>query len=374
MILSEEIVRQYEGFESEIVDAIDCMPEIPDAEYVVVGQNVFVRARLLELVVAKLEKAPDTSIESLALEQFNRSVISPLDAVTKYGIKPLHYSLEEQANRWWVVHQVLDARLAAEFGTRDDALDALAKVLVGTGVPGRGEFCHDGQAFILLQPLRVTLTARPSLPVMVHSDAPAFAWLSDSRFVAGVPALSELAFRRIRNAEVEWSTTRTAISGEVRARARDLRCLVAHQPFRFPTVCSPGGLSDVAVGRELFPELTGVPSNWMGKLIRDFQYAHGWTGDVDHNEGIDFLCYVLGTQVNLRPELKGMSLLAGEFVAFGLISNKPFHEAVELALHCLEYHSQLSCVACRVAQVLGVLSEPAPVQRRGRRVQTAVQS
>jgi len=104
---------------------------VPNATYFVTGGSVFVFDKLVQLINEHREHQSDVPLADLARSLIAEATVSAKEAVTTWGIVPEPYEMKNTASGLMIRHRSFNAWLPGIFQSKDGALDAFARVLMG---------------------------------------------------------------------------------------------------------------------------------------------------------------------------------------------------------------------------------------------------
>lgn len=330
---------------------------IPNASYVVDGEEVFVFDKLVELVRGRFQQTPRAALAEIALTLLPAAKVSVQEAITQWNIVPYPYTLVEERGTFMIVHQPFNARISVDFVTREEAHAALASLLVGGTVSSKGFFAYRGQPLMLLAP--ITTESLPPRPDFASDNLPpvsyAYSHLSGVQFAEGFAPVSKELFSRVQTLDSQWQDAsaradRHAYRETAQAWGRldefDIERLNDAEDWIPET-----HKSDLAALRACFPELhrlTDASLYWLFDAYQaDCCYISGWTPDRDDG----FLLYLLGklaTQEVDREEARDV----GAMVVFSLSRGDSSELACEFGRACRSYTKALSSLAWRIASAM----------------------
>lgn len=193
---------------------------VPKVVYSVDNGCVFVFSCLVDLVhKATSEKGAtldDVEIRALLPSAY----LSPIDAVSKYGVWPSQYKPKRVSAGGYVIeHEPFNARLPGLYEGTAELNCALASLLAGETIPGEGDFEYLGQPMTLLRPLE--LQGWENLPIYEYSGSDAarpFLYLRPGGFEPGFSPLTPDLYQKIQGIEKVWNTDESRVFNQVRAR------------------------------------------------------------------------------------------------------------------------------------------------------------
>lgn len=375
---------------------------IPNATYLVEGEQVFVFDKLLQLVKDRRKAHPEVSLGDLAARMVGEATVSAVEAVRDWNVVAEPYEVVDRPDGGDVMirHRQFNARIPEVFKDREAAQGALVCLLLGIPQPTGGDFVYRGQALSLCDPLDpVLLPPRPAFHVEPLAEPSGYMALRSLDYRPGFDPVSRDVFDKVKELSYWWHTTARAASLQASRQAADVwRMVVGH-----PTGLQLSLLDDkkaVVPGyaeqegaelRNLYPELSmlsdGALYDWYDRYQSEYCFARGWTPIRDD----EFLFYLLGkvawrfslATTNLvrfvasllsdveREHSGEAAVFVGRWSAYALLRGDDLAVAFAFGKAAQLYDLTLATLAHRIADAMHCLAyDEARVGQRGSDIKT----
>ncbi|WP_454914442.1 hypothetical protein [Variovorax gossypii] len=334
---------------------------VPMVSYRVIEGQVFVFDKLVHDLKALSGEGPRDRLPELAAQLLPQAIVSPMEAVERWGVVPQPYErLPGAAGALTVIrHRPFNARVPGTFPTDHDVRRAFARLIVGGVQEGSGDFTYRGQPLVLCDPLDpALLPQRPVFPVVEASDTYGFTALGHIDYVPGFAPVSEATFTRIKLLEAAWRGESARSARQVYDRLAELWSLAGEFQLTslnaLPNEVPEYAREDFAELRPLYPELAMLSDGALFSMFDNYQmeccYINGWTASRDS----DFLLYLLGYVAGGLGSERAKNV--GEWVAAAMLDGSTFDLAKAFGLACDRYDSDIARLARRVADAMTFLA------------------
>lgn len=275
---------------------------VPNATYLVRGEQVFVFDKLVELVEAFGMRIDDPELPDLARQLVDAASVSPADAIALWKVLPAPYELKElTSGEIAVLHKPFDAHLAEYFKSKEEAHPTLTKLLMGENVDCLGNFVYRGQALVLREPLTLNLDrfTMPA-PVVPESADEKGLWcrLASVKWLPGFSPVSEFFFAKVKETEAAWRyacasmelvANRQRADAWARAEKLDLARLNTTDD------AIPDNWREASEGlRECYPELGTLSDHTLWSMYDAYQMEYWHMNSWEPSRDEEFIFYLAG--------------------------------------------------------------------------------
>jgi hypothetical protein len=357
IVIVDEFWRAWGG-NQQLERALLNLPGVPNARYLVRGEQVFVFKRLLEQVQAQAidpATAPEAVMALLAT-----SWVDPAIAVRDYQIVPVGYAIECIEGGFCLQHDALEARVPALFSNHSEAQRALADILVGRSIASAGDFQYEGQWLQFNAPLTLDLPAKPALLVgACHKECPGD--FSPAGFEPGLSAFDQTFYSAVATLTSDWEGERHALLNLPDSDLPDVWALLATRELPKPDFTTdleaPTNAEENAEALKLmaiYPELAHLCKQQVYDHFYGFMSDRLHHLDVEAVRDEDFALYLLGTQVH-PVQNEELAVARGAYTWFALKRACAWEQACEFAMGCEAYGEALWALRGRVSSAMRVL-------------------
>lgn len=339
---------------------------MPKGDYEIKNEKIFVFEKLARLVTTRI-KSDHSQLEAVAMELFDKALVSPHEAASQWGIVPRPYRIVEAPNGGLMLfHAPFNARLPVLYASRVEAIPALAKILSGEIIHGRGGFTYKSQPMVLLSPVKPD--SLPPNP-LTHAAAackrkPAKTlkgrFLEGVEFIHGFDPVSYQDFCAIKEAEREWQRINAVIAPNL-AFTESLWERISE--FKLESLNSSEYLLLDHAGHRLsqlrgfYPELGMLNDSTLYNLFNIFQYSSKYNSTWSPYRDVYFAFYLLGRLIGGRHE-HYMVMDVGKWVAhFFLNEGKDVHTALANARAAAAYENALMLLTLRISDAMSFLAK-----------------
>ena len=344
-------------------DALRSVPDVPDAQYLARDGKVFVFSLLHDLVDAQ-GRGPDGQIDpKLVARLIPQAWVDPEHAVNSFGVAPSNSALVELEGAVAILHKPFDALLPVRYASKAEGNQALAKLLVGEVIEGKGDFSYRGQPMTLRHPFSVS-----ALPASPHLDAaPQMEAMPASPKVI-VPyqpqftAITRETYAALVEAHDRWVDSVARAHEHARTGSAHLwrhAKAVEVAQLNNPTDAVPPHATEEALQlRIIYPELPVLSDGSLYAWFREYQFEcvairGNWTPARDS----DFLFFLLGRACLSRTVEGAAALRAGLFAGYALQLRAKVATALTFARQCMAYDVALQAMAQRAFRVMRFVAE-----------------
>jgi len=331
----QEVLRQIDG--------------IPNATYVVKDNGVFVFDKLVHLVRDRRKAGSGQPVDELARELVAKAIVSAKEAVDVWGIDPYPYRVDVMT----IWHHSFNAELPVVFESKKDLHDALASLLVGGVIPGRGDFMYRNQPMLLRDYMGVKRL--PPRPVIHCNEAFSLddAVLRGMEYKSGFTPISPVLFDKVNELEMAWVSDSQQAIRHAKKHAASLWARASE----FGLEALSGDVvkrqeQDCMTLRELYPELSMLSDDalfsWFDSYQFDYHRNNHWTPNRDD----DFLFFLLG-----NTDAPQFDPIVGQWMGYALLQGDSLSEAVVFARSANMYDVALSSLVHRIANAMQFLAE-----------------
>ncbi len=365
-ILFDEASRYYFNNDG-IRSMLKKVEGVPKVVYSVDNGRVFVFSCLVDLVdKATSEKgSPLDDVEIRAL--LPSAYLSPIDAVSKYGVWPSQYKPKRVSAGGYVIeHEPFNACLPGLYEGTAELNCALASLLAGETIPGEGDFEYMGQSMTLLKPLE--LQGWEDLPIYEYSGsdaALAFLYLGPGGFEPGFSPLTPDLYQKIQGIEKVWNIDESRVFNQVRDRFENA-------PIDFLgdviDLLNEAPSSDGALDSEehqlhkgilhFYPELKTLKPKVAIDCLSDFQADElRLRGSVSDHRDEDFIFYLIGRAFGNEKNEDFVMSSFGLSIAHFVHQGYDLPQAVDFASKYTKFSTDLSDLAQRISSVTRFLRD-----------------
>ncbi|AYG47979.1 hypothetical protein DV532_27245 (plasmid) [Pseudomonas sp. Leaf58] len=331
---------------------------VPNARYLVRGEQVFVFKRLLQQVQEQAidpATAPEAVIALVAT-----SWVDPAIAVIDYQVVPVGYAIERIEGGFCLQHDALEARVPALFLTHREAQRALADILIGRSIASTGDFQYEGQWLQFNTPLTLDLPAKPAFTVNAsRQKCPSD--LSSARFEPGLSAFNQELYSAVATLTRDWEAERDALLNLPDSDLPAIWALLATRELPKPDFTTdlqaPESAEENAEALKLvamYPELSHLTKQQVYDHFYSFMSDRLHHLDVEAVRDEEFALYLLGTQVH-PEQYTDLSVARGAYAWHALQRADSWERACEFAMDCEAYDEALSALRGRVSSAMRVL-------------------
>lgn len=344
---------------------------IPKADYVVENERVFVFNVLVERVRELSSQSPlSRTIDEIAQQALPNAWVSPIEALSRWGIVPVPYEKVESQGQLAILHKPFNALLPNRYAEEGDRDRDLAKLLLGQIVEGEGDFVFAGQPMNLRQSLNPNLL--PPRPVFEELDElerfeiePSFTYLSRLTYEPGFDPLSKDWFDCIKNLKYEWISFNDRIKPLICSNLQLIWSRTEEIDWTQwnELVTEEEVREDLTKLRMSFPELNAMPDGALYGLFDKYQLDcwnfKRWS--VYREEG--FFFFLLG-QLSVSRSTDGKEAFdAGEFVGYELLRGQSLSESIEAGKAWLVYDKAIDSLAHKVSEIIEFLCNRPDVRK-----------
>ncbi|MDT8925310.1 hypothetical protein RBE51_21175 [Pseudomonas taiwanensis] len=346
------------GDNQQLERALLSLPSVPNARYLVRGEQVFVFKRLLQQVQEQAID-PATAPEAV-MALVATSWVDPAIAVSDYQIVPVGYAIERSEGGFCLQHDALEARVPALFLSHREAQRALADILVGRSIACAGDFQYEGQWLQFNAPLTLDLPAKPSLAVdACHKECPSD--FSPAGFEPGLSPFDQAFYSAVATLIGDWEAERRALMSLPDPDLPDVWAMLATRELPKPDFTTDleaqENTEENAEALKLmsiYPELAHLSKQQVYGHFYGFMSDRLHQLDVEAVRDEDFALYLLGTQVH-PVQNEDLSVARGAYAWFALKQACTWGQACEFAMGCEAYGEALSTLRGRVSSAMRVL-------------------
>lgn len=339
---------------------------VPNATYLVRGEQVFVFDKLVELVEAFGMRIDDPELPDLARQLVDAASVSPADAIALWKIVPAPYELNELASgKIAVLHKPFDAHVPEYFESKVATQLTLIKLLMGEVVGGRGDFVYRDQALVLREPLALDLerfTMAP--PVVTESVNAKGVWcrLESVKWLPGLSPVSESLFVKARETEAAW---RFACAGmELVAGNRETNIWAATGDLDLARLNTaddviPDDWRDASNGlRECYPELGMLSDYTLWSMYDAYQMEYWRMNSWEPSRDGAFIFYLLGCLADPATEAYSAAS-TGKWFAYHWLHGNGMDEARQFACSVRSNMDFLGRLVGRISDAMTFLEHDA---------------
>lgn len=357
IVILDEYWRLWGG-NQQLERAVLNLPGVPNARYLVRGEQVFVFKRLLEQVQEQAIDPATTPEAVMALVA--TAWVDPVIAVRDYGIVPVGYAIERIEGGFCLQHDALEARVPALFSSRCEAQLALTDILAGRSIASEGDFQYEGQWLQFNAPLTLDLPAKPSLAVdACRKECPSH--FSPAGFEPGLSAFDQAFYSAVVTLTRDWEAKHHALLNLPDPDLPDIWAMLATRMLPTPDFTTdleaPANVEENVEALKLmsmYPELAHLSKQQVYDHFYGFMSDRLHHLDVEAGRDEDFALYLLGTQVHpMQNEEK--SVARGAYAWFALKHAYSWEQACELAMACEAYGEALWALRGRVSSAMHML-------------------
>ncbi|OEO24442.1 hypothetical protein SAMN05216576_107192 [Ectopseudomonas chengduensis] len=351
---------------------------IPNAAYLVNGTKVFVFEKLVALVTERQVKQPGQTVDEVALELYPDAHVTALEAVNEWDIVPEPYELCDDIDGGIAIrHRPFNAQLPGTYPCQAEARIALARLLLGEVILGKGDFTFCGQPMTLNEPMLALekLPPRPEIDTNLEPASFAYKALGQVTYENGFEPISEDLFNQVKELETTWKDQSARAEKYAISHATGLWHLTdslrLEQLIDSRDEVPEYGQEDAAELRTLYPELHVLPDaslyEWFDTYQVECCYLNGWTPYRDDN----FLFYMIGRATSSCVDREDATEL-GQWVGYALLHhNASTDDAQSFGRAALLYDSSITGLAVRVAEAMRYLAKARELtDLRGAPIQT----
>ncbi|MBQ69011.1 hypothetical protein CL689_03000 [Candidatus Saccharibacteria bacterium] len=370
----------YIGGNDNLKERLRAIQGVPNVIYEIRGDKVFVFDALVDLtIMASREKGEDLD-DSEVLALIKQAELTPIEAVEKYGVCPTQFRPERLSSGGYrIVHRPLNAVLPGPYENHTDLNKALATLLMGRNIDGKGETEYRGQPLTLIDPLSLVKTEDvPAYGAFIQSNLKPYLNLGSVHHVAGFEPMSKELFDAASEQERAWAfsdlSAREVARGRLAKAWPSLKNRVvdtANTAYSQATHLTADEIEEVAALRRFYPELVDVHAYAVLQSISDYHSCElgiRSTGADGREE--EFLFYLIG-KATAGAEVKYSIAAHGERVSYFIIQGKTLSAAIENASRCTAYDKALSRLCSNLAKASRFLKEETEKNsKQGPRVST----
>lgn len=294
-------------------------------------------------------------------ELVSKAWVDPIVAVEKWDVIPEPYSVVDEADGFRIRHQAFNAVIPEIYKTTKDLNRALAHLLSGGIIEGKGEFSYKDQFLNLYcPPFPPELPLQPALKTKeLTVPAHCTSYLLNTSYEPGFSPLAHSEFNHIRSLELAWRDTSAAVSLFMKCNEIDLWSAATHFHFERMVHSDKHHVhkldTDVILLRKCYPELDAMSSHSLYNWFGDYQGECRYLGcsSTSHDDG--FLRYMLG-QLASGGTLRGMSAVeVGTYAAFVYLTGEDPDTALISGLECYNYQRAVDNFSSRTAIIMRFL-------------------
>lgn len=357
IVIVDEYWRAFGG-NQQLERALLRLPGVPNARYLVRGEQVFVFKRLLEQVQ---EQAIDpATVPEAVMALLATSWVAPFIAVKDYQIVPVGYAIERIEGGFCLQHDELEARVPALFLSHCEAQRALADILVGRTIASTGDFQYEGQWLQFNSPLTLDLPAKPSLLVDACRKE-CSGDVSPAGFEPGLSAFDQTFYSAVATLASDWDAERHSLLSLPDHDLPDVWAMLATRVLPHPVFTTD--LEAPAYAEEntealklmsMYPELSHLSKQQVYDHFYSFMSERLHRLDVEAVRDEDFALYLLGTQVHPMQN-EELAVARGAYAWFALKRAFSWEQACEFAMGCEAYGEALWALRGRVSSAMRML-------------------
>lgn len=270
---------------------------IPNAAYLVSETRVFVFEKLVKLVVdARL----DTQRDVIAILDLSPLAwVCPDEAVRQWAVQPVGYRLDVigMDKGWQIRHEAFGAIIPCSFLTKDAALTALSKILMGQVVGEGGNLDYFGQALLVHQDVMPLMGQMPQLPLPGVTASHRSQSLRKDSWLPGHSLIDQATFDEACCLETEWREQIGQFEAYVQANFVQLQAVVASLSLAvahdMPYPLDSDELVQATALEGLYPELQSLSPAWIWHMFGDFCMINGYRNIVVMRDD-EFISFMLG--------------------------------------------------------------------------------
>lgn len=348
-------------------DELRNLPGVPDVEYLVEGDRVFVFDKLVELASQHVKTNATAKLADVIAGMVNEAAVPLEEAVKEWRVAPRPYAVHAMAaDEYRILHVPFDSYMPGFYRSKEEVNQALVVLLRGGVLPGEGGFTFRGQPMTLRQPL--CTSALPPCPFEslkagasgAENASPAVG-RNDEQTGPLSPEMRQL----VSNLMQAWRDFRGAVSVSVERNVVELWTVQADglsQVLNGFTCDIPDyAKEDLAALRRHYPEMSMLSDAALYCHYDSYQSneyrSHSWSPWRETG----FFSYLIGVGV-IGPEESAYE--SGTWIAYGLITGNTMSTAVEQAGAAIAYGAAISSLSHRVSMATYFLNGDAkiPVQ------------
>lgn len=357
----------YFGASDQIKQMIRDVEGIPNLSYRVEGEKVFVFSFLVDLVSkASRDKGSmlsDDDVRAL----LPLAYLSPIEAVTRYGIKPSQYKIRIVLENSYVIeHEPFNARLPGVYESKEMLNEAIAKLLVGETVSGPGDFDYKGQPMVLLEPLKLQSDIEALTYGYDALDSGAYyCHLKPDAFEPGFSPLTPELYKATLDMEWSWAVDEPCAFAKLNERFEAAWESLSGMVLN---MLNKGDSSDAELDGEdqeillsvlqFYPELAKIRPEKVVGYFSDFQcnVLHLRRAEAYFREK-DFIFYLVARAFGADSKRDSEIPRFGQRIMYFVQQGHEIGAAADLARKYTRYSINLSSLCWRISKAIYFLKE-----------------
>lgn len=296
------------------------IPGVPRYNYVVKEGRVFVFKALLNLYEKALKGPGPKNKTDIALDLLAHAYFSPLNAVKDCGVMPINTEVVKTPEGIKIFHSGLKAYYPKTYGTQEETLDDLAKILIGQVVDGEGDFVYECQKFHGAEIDRTCLlSAMPKIATQRDENLIGYLHLDESSYEEGAAFIDKETYDLICSCERKWAIEKANAIAPFKKITPQFSDQIKRLPASFFTFeeldVDAETLIDVQKLRGEYPELGVLSDKAFARAYERYLIYCNRNDDWQSPRNIDFLKYAVGANFVAEETDYESKIIAHMFLA-----------------------------------------------------------